>query len=1231
MIAKQTGRWWRLAGALALMLGLAAAASGQPVISGSLPSTDVGATPLSYGSIQLVTGGTQPYTWTITGPILGWLNFNADGSVNANSPPSTAGTFNFNLQVTDSATLTSNVAPFSVIVNPAVQISIGATLPAGQQGVLYPVTTLGATGGTGTYTWSLAGGSLPPPLTLSATGSIGPGPPTAFGVFPFTAQVTDGLTTATQAFSITIAPPPLVVLTTTLPPGEASAPYTASPSATGGVPPYTWSITGLPAGLTFSSSTGVISGPLAASATTSTAVVIQVTDSSPTTVSSSPLTLTVAPILTISTTSPLPQGELTVPYSQTLTASGGSGSGLTWTLASGTLPAGLSLVGNAITGTPTAATSSPATFTIRVTDSLGGVASLAFTLNITSGPSISTTSLPNGEVTAPYSQTLAATGGSGSGYSFSVSSGSPPIGLSLNAAGSITGTPSATGPFTFTVQVTDSAGGKGTQSFTLTVVAAPTITTGATLPNGEVGAAYSQTLAASGGSGTGYTWSLAGGSSLPAGLFLSAGGVLSGTPAPAALGTASFSVQVTDSANGTSTLVMSLTIIAGPTITTAPALPNGTVGVAYTTVTLSASEGTLPYVWSIVKNSLPPGLSLDPIAGTISGSPTASSASSFTVQVKDAKNVTATKLFSITIAAGLTITTAPGLPSGTIGVGYSVTLAAAGGTPPYTFSATSGSLPAGLTLNSSTGEIRGTPSSSGSFSLTVQVTDSASVTATKAFTLTVAGALAFTTPPTLPSGAVGVAYSQALVASGGTPPYTFSITAGALPNGLGLSAVSNLITGTPVSSGIFTFTIRVKDSNSVTFSQAFSLTIVAGLVITTPSPLPQGAVNSPYSQALAAAGGVAPYTWAIAEGTLPPGLSLSGRVIVGTPTANGASSFTIQVKDNAGASATKPFTLTIGAGLAITSPSTLPSGTLGQAYPAYTLAAVGGSKPYVWSVSAGAMPDGLSLSSGGVISGTPSKGGSFTFTLQVKDSTGATATQAFTLSIVPPAAPQVNVSGVPAAAAASQQISFGVSLASPYALDINGQITASFQPDAVAPATDPALQFSTGGLTANYTIPANSLNAVFSNSTQKIGLQTGTVSGTITLTFTLSAGVALPSFQNTIVISRSAPVIESVKLVRTSGDLEVHVVGFSPPRDLTEADLTFTAAPGSTLQTTTVTENISSVATAWFQSAASDQYGSLLMLVLPFTASAGSVDAVGSVSVVLKSAEGTSPSVSGAY
>ena len=189
----------------------------------------------------------------------------------------------------------------------------------------------------------------------------------------------------------------------------------------------------------------------------------------------------------------------------------------------------------------------------------------------------------------------------------------------------------------------------------------------------------------------------------------------------------------------------------------------------------------------------------------------------------------------------------------------------------------------------------------------------------------------------------------------------------------------------------------------------------------------------------------------------------------------------------------------------------------------------------------------------------------------------------------------------------------------------------SFQPDAVAPAVDPAMQFSTGGLTVSYTIPANTTNAVFSSSSQ-IGLQTGSVSGTITLTFALSAGgTGLPDFESTITITRAAPVMQSVKLVRTSAGLEIHVVGFSSSRDLTEADLTFTAAPGATLQTTTLPVNLASVATAWYKSTGSAQYGSQFMLVLPFTASQGSVDAVGSASVVLKNAEGSSQSANGTF
>ncbi len=151
----------------------------------------------------------------------------------------------------------------------------------------------------------------------------------------------------------------------------------------------------------------------------------------------------------------------------------------------------------------------------------------------------------------------------------------------------------------------------------------------------------------------------------------------------------------------------------------------------------------------------------------------------------------------------------------------------------------------------------------------------------------------------------------------------------------------------------------MRDSNSVTASQPFNLTVVSGLAITTAPQLPQGAVNSQYSQTIAVTGGTAPYTWNLAQGALPPGLSFSvAGVIAGKPSSTGTFTFAIQVADQVGATSTKQFTLTIVAGLTITS-LVLPQGTLGQAYGPFTLAQVGGTPPYTWSVTAGSMATGL--------------------------------------------------------------------------------------------------------------------------------------------------------------------------------------------------------------------------------------------------------------------------------
>jgi len=464
----------------------------------------------------------------------------------------------------------------------------------------------------------------------------------------------------------------------------------------------------------------------------------------------------------------------------------------------------------------------------------------------TSALSITSSALPNAQTGVPYSAALTATGGA-TPYTWSVATGSTlPPGLSLNSlSGLLSGTPTQSGTVSFTAQVSDASGTAQTASKTLTLVvstaSAVSITT-ASLPSGQAGSAYSATLAASGGS-TPYSWSVVTGSSLPAGVTLNASsGALSGTPAQS--GTVSFMIQVKDSSSTalTATKSFSVTIAAtgsNPVSITSTSLPSGQTGKAYSG-TLSAAGGTAPYAWSVVTGSLPLALVLNSSSGALSGTPTVSSTSSFTVQAKDSSSTpqTATKAFTITISAtgpaALSITTAS-LATGQVGGAYSGTLAATGGTPPYTWAVSSGSsLPVGISLSASNGALSGTPSQAGSFTFSVQVKDSSATqqTASKQYTISIV--IAGPSPlqlnsTSVPSGQVGVPYSSTLTASGGALPYTWSVSSGSLPTGLTLGASNGQISGTPTQAGSFPFMIQVKDSTASpqTASQSITATINA--------------------------------------------------------------------------------------------------------------------------------------------------------------------------------------------------------------------------------------------------------------------------------------------------------------------------------------------------------------------------------------------------------------------
>ena len=179
----------------------------------------------------------------------------------------------------------------------------------------------------------------------------------------------------------------------------------------------------------------------------------------------------------------------------------------------------------------------------------------------------------------------------------------------------------------------------------------------------------------------------------------------------------------------------------------------------------------------------------------------------------------------------LTITTTS-LPGGTVGQAYSQSVTATGGTTAYSWSIVSGSLPPGLSLSPTgtpSATISGTPTTAGTYNFTVQVTDSAAATDTQALSITIAPAPTLTiTTTSLPGGTVGQAYSQAVTATGGATPYSWSIVSGSLPPGLSLSPTgtpSTTVSGTPTTAGTYNFTVQVTDSVAATDTQALSITI----------------------------------------------------------------------------------------------------------------------------------------------------------------------------------------------------------------------------------------------------------------------------------------------------------------------------------------------------------------------------------------------------------------------
>ncbi len=958
---------------------------------------------------------------------------------------------------TKTGTVTITVAALPAITS----LTVGQASVA--VGAAYSV-TLAGTGGIGPNTWVLANGSgsLPPCLSLSAAGVLSsPLTPTAacVGVYSnIQFQITDSGTpnafTATSSAQTITVTGPAITFPSSLGGATVGTLYSASAAATGALGTTTYALASgsLPASgnLTLNTSTGLITGtPHAADVGTYT-FKVSVTDQYSDTATSGNLSIVIAaaPAITFGT-APTGTATYNVAYSSAVTATGGAGS-LTYTLASGALPPDLTLAASgSITGTPKAADIGTFHFTVNAADAFGDSGtSTTYTIVVSYPPlTITTTSpLPSGYGNTLYTKALAASGGNGGPYTWTVTLGASSLtalNLTLSSGGTLSGTPPlAGGSASFSVQATDLASNSSTPvAFILTINPGLSITTTSPLPAGYGNTLYTQALAASGGSNSGYNWTVtSGASTLTAlNLTLSSSGTISGTP-PLAGGSASFSVQVTDSVSNTATAPFSLTINAGVTVTT-PSLAHAYNGTPYTSSAFTASGGTnsgFTWSWAAASgSSLPNGLNINSGTGVVSGTPvnngTSSVTSNVVVTATDSASNKGSANATIIVEATVVVSSPATLQGATVGVSYNYQLTATGGSviyPTWTVTAGSGSLAAvGLSVSTS-GVLSGSSPTAGTANFTVTVTDSEGHTSAGAnLSVTVSTQLTIQ-QTTLPSGNVGSSYSQTLTAAGGSGTgYNWTVSSSNLASyGLTFtnSSPNATITGTPTQSGTASFTAKVTDSLNNTATQALTITIDAAIALSPSNgTLAAGYTNVAYNGSINGSGGSGNLTISITSALSPSNGTLAANVsgttvnITGTPTSAQTESLTVKLTDNTtGNSIFQTYTFSISVPATLTlptpNPSSLPAATVNASYTG-SITATGGAGPFTWSINGTPVGSSLSLSNGTLIassngtatlsiSGMPSSTGTVTLTnVNIVDSETSpqSATNTYTIAVNP--------------------------------------------------------------------------------------------------------------------------------------------------------------------------------------------------------------------------------------
>ena len=796
----------------------------------------------------------------------------------------------------------------------------------------------------------------------------------------------------------------------------------------GGLGALTYTINpSLPTGLTLNSSTGQVTGtPTSVSAVTAYTVTVKDTLSQ---TSSKSFNLSVSAVPVVTTlavpTSTFTKGVAITAFTP-VTATGGTGA-LSWAVAPA-LPAGLTLntANGLISGTATAPAAA-ANYVVTVSDSNTPVQTSTKTFNLTVNtlapltstvPTASYALTKNTAVTAFVP--VAGAGGYGT-LTYGISP-SLPTGLSFaTASGSVTGTPTAVSlSANYSVTVSDQASQVSTSTFSLSVsaiaiaTAYTTVQTAWTFTKNVAVTAFTP-VRGSGGDGT-LVYSVL--PALPIGLTLNtATGEITGTPTVNS-GATTYTIKVTDQAAQNSSKTVSFTVNnpTALTVATVQAITTVTQNTAIVPFQpVSGTGGYLSLTYSV--DPVPPtGLSMNASTGQISGTPSAytTATNSYSVTVKDQAQQVGTSTFSLRVAT-LPIIATQRIPSQTLVKGVAVSpfvpVTAAGGTTVYTFSATPG-LPSGLSLNTGTGAISGTPASTqGAASYTISVVDTLSQTTSSSVSLTINNPPALTTAVTTATVELVKGVTNANVspisASGGYGSITFSINP-SLPASLTFSAAGKItgIAGTTINQS---YSVVATDSVGQTSTQSFTLNVINPPVVitTSTSTVSLQQYKAASSTPIGFTGGVTPVTFSVAP-SLPTGLAFnaSNGNISGTPTAvSGASSYSITVTDSVGGKGTGTISLSVVAPPAVSTTRLVTAvvTTVTQVMPVVQpVLGANGVGTLTYSISPG-LPNGIVIDAGtGQLSGSPvDLSSTTTYTVTVTDTVAQTSATTFTLQSLP--------------------------------------------------------------------------------------------------------------------------------------------------------------------------------------------------------------------------------------